>query len=1021
MEPTAINEDRMADPPRCGKCGASLTAGAAEGLCPTCLFKDGLELLGAAHQRAPPAPSETSGTRIGPYKLLQRLGEGGMGAVWMAEQSGPVRRKVALKVIKPGMDSANVLARFEAERQALALMDHANIAKVFDAGATEAGRPYFVMELVKGIPFTKYCDEQRLSIRERLELFIPVCQPIQHAHQKGIIHRDLKPSNVLVAQYDGKPVPKVIDFGVAKAVGQQLTERTLFTEFGAVIGTLEYMSPEQAEFNQLDIDTRSDIYSLGVLLYQLLTGTTPLSRESVQKGALDELLRCIREQEPPRPSTRLSQSKDTLPGISAQRQLDPAQLTRLVRGDLDWIVMKALEKDRNRRYDTANSLAMDLQRHLHDEPVLARPPTAAYRLKKFARKHRVAVAAAAGFVLLLVGATAVSSGLAFWANREKARAKKSDDEARAVLGFFQDKVLAAPRPGEGRGFDVTMRAAIDLAEPTIGMTFTNQPVVEASIRDVIGTTYLALGENKKAIDQYERAVVLRKLHLGRNSPETLTTMNKLAKAYREFGQFREASRLFEETLNLQKANLGLDHPDTLDTMTGLAITYGLAGQHSEEVSLMEQRLKLQKAKRGSKHPDALLAMHHLGLAYDGAGRLGDAVSLYEETLKLSKSNPEAKMVALWSMECLARAYQKIGKASEALSIFEDALKFSQRKLGPEHLETLDCMHNLADFCQDIGRPDKALPLFEETVKLRKAKLGADHPATLLSMGGLASSYQTAGRVSDALALYQEILRVSKVKFGVDHHDTLASMVALANCYLAAGQVSEALPLLEESLKLARARLVPDHRETLGSMNELAIAYKHAGRGTDALAMFEETLKLMRAKLRSDDPFTLNVMFNLARAYRDAGRLSDALPLFEETLKLEKAKLSPEDSAMAEAMSNLAEAYLSTNRFAEAESLLRECLPILEKTDPGRSPTYNAESLLGWALLGQKKYGKAEPLLVQGYEGLKKRDAEAPSPSHAQSIKEAGERIVQLYEAWGKRDQADAWRQKLAGAKVSPQP
>src|SRR5712692_3241288 len=320
------------------------------------------------------APTESRATRIGPYKLLQRLGEGGMGSVWMAEQTGPVRRKVALKVIKPGMDSANVLARFEAERQALALMDNPNIAKVFDAGATEAGRPYFVMELVKGIPFTKYCDEQRLSIRERLELFIPVCQAIQHAHQKGIIHRDLKPSNVLVAQYDGQPVPKVIDFGVAKAMGQQLTERTLFTEFGAVIGTLEYMSPEQAEFNQLDIDTRSDIYSLGVLLYQLLTGTTPLSRESVQKGALDELLRCIREQEPPRPSTRLSESKDALPGISAQRQLDPAQLTRLVRGDLDWIVMKALEKDRNRRYETANSLAMDLQRHLQDEPVLARPP-----------------------------------------------------------------------------------------------------------------------------------------------------------------------------------------------------------------------------------------------------------------------------------------------------------------------------------------------------------------------------------------------------------------------------------------------------------------------------------------------------------------------------------------------------------------------------------------------------------------------------------------------------------------------
>lgn len=370
-------------------------------------------------------PREAPGARIGPYKLLQPIGEGGMGVVWMAEQQESVRRLVALKVIKAGMDSAQVVARFEAERQALALMDHPHIAKVFDAGTTEAGRPYFVMELVKGIPLTKYCDEHRLTTQERLRLFVPVCAAVQHAHQKGIIHRDLKPSNVLVAPYDGRPVVKVIDFGVAKATGSRLTEKTLFTEFGAVIGTLEYMSPEQAELNNQDIDTRSDIYSLGVLLYELLTGTTPLDRTLLKQAAFTELLRQIREVEPPRPSTRLSTSQ-ALPTISAQRQTEPVRLAKLVRGELDWIVMKALDKDRGRRYETANGLARDLERHLADEPVEACPPSAGYRLRKLTRKHRRLLATATAFVGLLVLATAVAWVLAA---RAAAQAERADQEA----------------------------------------------------------------------------------------------------------------------------------------------------------------------------------------------------------------------------------------------------------------------------------------------------------------------------------------------------------------------------------------------------------------------------------------------------------------------------------------------------------------------------------------------------------------------------------------------------------------
>jgi WD40 repeat protein/serine/threonine protein kinase len=376
-----------------------------------------------------PPIAERPGMSIGPYKLLQQIGEGGMGVVYMAEQLEPVRRKVALKIIKPGMDSAQVIARFEAERQALAMMDHQNIARVLDAGTTESGRPYFVMELVHGVSITTFCDNSQLTPRERLELFIPVCQAIQHAHQKGIIHRDIKPSNVLVTMYDDKPVPKVIDFGVAKAVEQRLTDRTLFTQYGALVGTFEYMSPEQAEMNALGVDTRSDIYSLGVLLYELLTGTTPLEKTKVREAALNEVVRLIKEEEPPRPSIRLSNSGN-LEKIAAARKMEPAHLAKLVRGELDWIVMKSLEKDRSRRYETANGMAQDIQRYLSDEPVQAGPPNAAYRLRKFVKRNRGPVVVAAVVAMTLVaGIIGTTWG---WLDALQARKEEAEQRETAV-------------------------------------------------------------------------------------------------------------------------------------------------------------------------------------------------------------------------------------------------------------------------------------------------------------------------------------------------------------------------------------------------------------------------------------------------------------------------------------------------------------------------------------------------------------------------------------------------------------
>ncbi len=443
--------------------------------------------------------SEVAGTMIGRYRLLELIGEGGFGSVWMADQEEPVRRRVALKVIKPGMDTKQVLARFESERQALAMMDHPGIARVFDGGATDTGRPYFVMELVRGVRITDYCDAHRLSMRERLGLFIQVCQAVQHAHQKGIIHRDLKPSNILVTEVNGAPVPKVIDFGVAKATQARLTERTLFTGLHQMIGTPAYMSPEQAGLGALDIDTRSDIYALGVLLYELLTGQTPITKEEFEKAGMDEIFRLIREQDPPKPSTRLSAlTREKLTDIAARRQAEPFKLNRLFRGDLDWIVMKALEKDRRRRYETANGLAVDLKRHLENEPVFARPPSAAYRLQKSWRRNKTVFSAAALIAFVLVIATAISVWQAIRATRAEdlaarrlVESENSRKEAEAISKFLTE-VFQSPDPARD-GRTITVAETLGAAATKLETDLANQPLRRAKLQATLGSTYFALG------------------------------------------------------------------------------------------------------------------------------------------------------------------------------------------------------------------------------------------------------------------------------------------------------------------------------------------------------------------------------------------------------------------------------------------------------------------------------------------------------------------------------------------------
>jgi serine/threonine protein kinase len=952
----------------------------------------------------PPA-HESPGTAIGPYKLMEQIGEGGMGTVYMAEQTHPVRRLVALKVIKAGMDTCQVLARFDAERQALALMDHPNIAKVLDAGATAAGRPYFVMDLVKGVPITRYCDERRLTPRERLELFIPVCQAVQHAHQKGIIHRDLKPSNVLVGLYDGQPVPKVIDFGVAKATGQKLTEATLFTGFGAVVGTPEYMSPEQAQLDNLDIDTRSDVYALGVLLYELLTGTTPLDCCRLKEAALLEVLRVIREEDPQRPSTRLSTTED-LPSIAACRNVEPRKLSGLLRGELDWIVMKALEKDRNRRYETANALARDVQRYLADEVVEARPPSTGYRLRKFARRNKGRVLAAALVLLALVAGTVGTTWGYLRAERaRKAEARRAESERLAKLDAQQQKAAAEAAEKAARGEaekvkvineflthdllsqaepannavedKVTLLEVLDRAAANVGERLAGQPELEQALRVTIAATYHGLAAWEKA--EAQRRVLLDSARRqGAESVETYRAMSNLAHILGHRGQIGVETQTMAETAEkgLERL-LGPDHPETLAAMSILASAYLHAQKLDLALPLLEKTLRLRKAKLGPEHPETLLSMHKLAVGYQVAGKLDRALPLHEETMRLSKA-----------------------------------------KLGSNHPDTLNAAGGLAACYRVAGKLDQALPLLEGALRLMKAKLGPDHPDTLNAMIHLAVAYRDAGKRERALPLFEETLRLSRAKLGPDHPDTLASMNQLASCYWSQGQLDKSIPLFEELLKRESAALGRQHPDTLRDVANLGVNYKDVGRLAEALPLLEEGY-FARKKYPGLRVFGTQLL----DAYTRANKTAEATTLVQQLVDDARRTLPPESPDLAGMLAQLGMALLDVRSFADAEPLLRECLSIRERKQPDSWMTFNTRSRLGGALLGQGQFAAAEPLLLAGYEGMKKREETIPL-ARRHCLAEAGDRLVDLYKATNRTDELKRWQAERAlykKARNSPPP
>jgi serine/threonine protein kinase/Tfp pilus assembly protein PilF len=688
--------------------------------------------------------TEKPGTQIGPYKLLQQLGEGGMGVVYMAEQKEPVKRRVALKIIKPGMDTRQVIARFEAERQALAMMDHPNIAKVLDAGQTDSGRPYFVMELVKGVPVTQYCDEQHLTPKERLELFVPICQAVQHAHQKGIIHRDIKPGNILIALFDGQPAPKVIDFGVAKATSQALTERTMFTQLGQVVGTMEYMSPEQAQVNQLDVDTRSDIYSLGVLLYELLTGDTPFDRQRLRSAAFDEMLRIIREEEPPKPSTKLS-SSEALPSVAANRHIDPQKLNTLVRGELDWIVMKALEKDRARRYETASRFAEDVRHYLNNEPVVACPPSAGYRFRKFAWRNKAAFSTAAVVAVALLLGIAGTTWQAIQSAAQRDRAVAAEQDARkeaaiakAINDFLTDDLLSQADPKNEPDRDIKLRTVVDRAAEKLAGRFTGEPLVEAAIRQTLARTYTGLGDYEKAEEHIRGALKIRQRELGPEHVVTLESINGLANVISKLGKYAEAEKLHREVLELRKNALGSDHPSTLVSAGNLAKTMLKLGRHADAEKSLHEVLDARRRVSGSDHPSTLKSAMSLANVMGKLGRHAEAEELHREVLEsrrrvLGSDHPST----LASGVNLAGAIERQGRHAEAERLYHEVLVVMQSVLGPEHPDTLKCIHNSAVVTWDQGRYAEAARLFREVLDVQIRVLGPEHPTTLLTTKNLA--------------------------------------------------------------------------------------------------------------------------------------------------------------------------------------------------------------------------------------------------------------------------------------------
>ena len=880
--------------------------------------------------RGPAGPSEGPGTVIGPYKILQLIGEGGFGSVFMAEQEKPVRRRVALKVIKLGMDTRQVVARFEQERQALAMMDHANIAKVLEAGATEAGRPYFVMEFVQGDPITLYSDRNNLSIVERLRLFAQVCNAVQHAHQKGIIHRDIKPSNVLVSTQDGKPLVKVIDFGIAKATGARLTEMTLFTEHKTFIGTPEYMSPEQAE-GSLDIDTRTDVYSLGVLLYELLTGATPFDGKELRSAAYGEMQRIIREVDPPKPSTRVSLGKDTIAKVAASRRLEPSSLGSAVRGELDWIVMKALEKDRRRRYETANGLAMDIQRYLNGEAIVAAPPSNAYRFRKFVRRHKgIALSGAAVAAALLIGLV----GFAWQARiardqRDRAVAAEAETARRAAqlkqVADFQARMLGQIDPteaGQELSRDVLARYTAALAAASVPER-ERAGQVEAferqwgrvnatdAARELIDRTIL-----KPAIETIDEEF--------KEQPAVDAQLRQtLAFLYQQLGLFDAALPLQTAALDTNRRVLGQEHPDTLSSINNTGMLLRAQGKLAEAEPYLKEALDKRRRVLGEEHPDTLTSINNMGYLLDDQGRLAEAEPYYREALEkhrrvLGEDHPDT-LICIDNLGMLLKAQ---GKLAEAEPYFRESEKKSRRVLGEEHPDTLIAINNMGLFLQAQGRLAEAEPYYRESLEKRRRVLGEEHPGTLTAINNMGFLLQAQGRLAEAEPYFRESLEKHRRVLGENHPNTLSAGNNMATAPAEPGAARRRGALRPRACWRGSApcwagstRTRSPRRSTWVPCWSCRASWPRPSR------YLREALETSERALGAEHPVTLNALGWMGTLRVDQDRLAEAEPCFREVLETRRRVLGDGHADTLLAVISMGDLRVRQGQFAETIELL----------------------------------------------------------------------------------------------------
>ena len=819
---------------------------------------------------------ESSAGSIGPYRLLEKIGEGGMGQVWLAEQTAPVKRQVALKLIRSGAYDHAVARRFESERQTLAIMEHPTIAKVFDAGSTPSGQPYLVMEYVPGMPITQYCDQRRLSIRERLKLFNLVCEGVQHAHQKAIIHRDLKPSNILVVELDGRPAPRIIDFGIAKATTEFLGKQAQLTRDGSPMGTPGYMSPEQANPGLGDVDTRTDVYSLGVILYELLAGSPPFDTGRRQKQPFDEVLRQIREEDPPNPSTRLIKEGETSTVTAEMRSAEPNQLVSLLRGDLDWITMKAMEKDRARRYGTPAELAADITRYLRHDPVVARPATSIYRLRKYVRRHRVGVAGAAVLAVLFFAFAVMQTVQLRRITRERDRADR--------ISQFMTHMFQISDPSEARGNSVTAREILDQASKDIDSGLEQDPEMQAQMMDVMGTVYDNLGLYRRAEALAQRSLDIYRRTVGEKNYRTMRAANNLGNILYDEGRYPESEKLYRETLEVRRELLGPEHLETLMSMNNLANSLFEEGHYAESEKLYRDALDIARRVLGSEHRQTVIQMGNLVNVLAAQARNAEAETLCREVLEVRRRTlgPEHQDT-LRSMNDLSETLMLEGKYADAENLNRQTLGIRTRVLGAQHPETLLSTYNLAGSIHDQGRLAEAEKLYREVSVAQQKILGPDNVDTLRSRGDLGATLSDEGQYLEGEKLLREVLDSERRVLGPEHPETLRSLVNLAATLKQAGRYAESEKLGREALEILRRVMGPEHPQTLTSIHNLASTLQAEGRYGEAGKLCGEVLEVRRRVLGTNHPDTAASIYCLARNAALQGENDIAIPLLQEAV------------------------------------------------------------------------------------------------------------------------------------------